>query len=143
MRVFIAGIMQGSLPGVEVHGQDYRGAIREIILARHPEVEIIDPWELHPQSTSYDAERGRRTFLELIEEAGRADIVVAYLSEASMGTALEMWRACEKGLPILTISPLAENWVVKFLSTQVFATLEEFEAFVGEGGLEGLRGPAT
>jgi len=70
----------------------------------------------------------------LIVEAGRADIVVAYLSEASMGTALEMWRAYEKGIPILTISPLAENWVVKFLSTQVFATLEEFEAFVGEGG---------
>lgn len=143
MRVFIAGIMQGSLPGVEVHGQDYRGAIREIILARHPEAEIIDPWELHPQSPSYDDERGKRTFLELIEETGRADIVVAYLSEASMGTALEMWRAYEKGLPIITISPLAENWVVKFLSTRVFPTWEDFETFVGEGGLEGLRGPST
>lgn len=138
MRVFIAGIMQGSLPGVEVHDQDYRGAIQEIILARHPEAEIIDPWELHPESPSYDAERGKRTFLELIEEAGRADIVVAYLSQASMGTAIEMWRAYEKGVPILTISPLTENWVVKFLSTQVFPTMKEFEAFVGEGGLEGL-----
>jgi hypothetical protein len=138
LRVFIAGIMQGSLPGVEVHGQDYRGVIREIILARYSEAEIIDPWELHPEGPSYDAGRGKRTFLELIEEAGRADIVVAYLSQASMGTALEMWRAYERGLPILTISPLAENWVVKFLSTQVFATLEEFEAFVREGGLEGL-----
>jgi len=138
LRVFIAGIMQGSLPGVEVHGQDYRGAIREIILARHPGAEIVDPWELHPESPSYDAGRGKRTFLELIEEAGRADIVVAYLSQASMGTALEMWRAYEKGVPILTISPLAENWVVKFLSTQVFATVEEFEAFVGEGGLGGF-----
>ena len=35
-------------------------------------------------------------------------------------------------------TPLAENWVVKFLSTQVFATLEEFEAFVGEGWLGGV-----
>jgi len=138
LRVFIAGIMQGSLPGVEVHGQDYRGAIGEIILARHPEAEIIDPWELHPQSPSYDAERGKRTFLELIEEAGRADIVVAYLSQASMGTALEMWRAYEKGVPIITISPLAENWVVKFISTQVFPTMKEFEAFVVEGGLGGM-----
>ncbi|MCJ7666727.1 MAG: nucleoside 2-deoxyribosyltransferase [Anaerolineae bacterium] len=143
MRIFISGIMQGSLPGVEVHGQDYRGAIREIILASHPEAEIIDPWELHPESPSYAAEKGRRTFLELIEEASRADIVVAYLSEASMGTAIEMWRAYEKGLPILTISPLAENWAVKFLSTQVFATLEEFETFVVEGGLEELRGPSS
>jgi len=40
-------------------------------------------------------------------------------------------------------TPLAENWVVKFLSTQVFATLEEFEAFVGESDLEELRGPST
>jgi len=138
MRVFIAGIMQGSLPGVEVHGQGYRSTIREIILARHPEAEIIDPWELHRESPSYDAERGKRTFLELIEEAGRADIVVAYLSHPSMGTAIEMWRAYEKGASVLTISPLAENWVVKFLSTQVFVTLEEFQTFVKEGGLEGL-----
>lgn len=143
MRVFIAGIMQGSLPGVEVHGQGYRSTIREIILASHPEAEIIDPWELHPKSPSYDTERGKRTFLELIEEAGKSDIVVAYLSQASMGTAIEMWRAYAKGVPILTISPLAENWVVKFLSTRVFLTWEDFEAFVGEGGLEGLRGPST
>jgi len=41
------------------------------------------------------------------------------------------------------ISPLVENWVVKFLSTRVFPTWEDFEAFVGEGGLEQLRGPST
>ena len=98
--------MQGSLPGVEVHGQGYRGAIREIILASHPEAEIIDPWELHPESPSYDAGRGKRTFLELIEEAGRADIVVAYLSQASMGTALEMVRAHDAGTPVVSISPM-------------------------------------
>jgi len=143
LRVFISGIMQGSLPGVEVHGQEYRSAIREIILASHPGAEIIDPWELYPQSPSYDAERGKRTFLELIEEAGRADIVVAYLSEASMGTALEMWRAYEKGLPILTISPLAENWVVRFLSARIFSDLNEFAQFIADGGLEGLWGPLT
>jgi nucleoside 2-deoxyribosyltransferase len=143
LRFFIAGIMQGSLPGVELHGQDYRQAIQEIILSQYPEAEIVDPWELHPESPSYDAERGKRTFLELIEEAGRADIVVAYLSQASMGTAIEMWRAYEKGLPILTISPLAENWVVRFLSARIFSDLNEFAEFIADGGLEGLRGPLT
>jgi DNA-binding winged helix-turn-helix (wHTH) protein len=59
-----------------------------------------------------------------------------------MGTAIEMWRAYEKGLPILTISPLVENWVVRFLSTQVFTTLEEFRAFVEQGGLEALKNGA-
>jgi len=75
----------------------------------------------------------------LIEEVGRADIVVAYLSQASMGTAIEMWRAYEKGVPVLTISALAENWVVNFLSTRVFPTMDEFAVFIEQGGLKALK----
>jgi len=62
----------------------------------------------------------------LAGEAGAADIVIAYLPEASMGTALEMVRAYDNGVPILTISPMAKNWFIKALSARVFPTLEAF-----------------
>jgi nucleoside 2-deoxyribosyltransferase len=71
---------------------------------------------------------------ELIEEAERADVVIAYLPEASMGTALEIWAAYERGIPIISISPMVENWVVKFLSTWLFPTIEDFASFLTNGG---------
>lgn len=136
MRIFIAGIMQGSLLGTEIVPQDYRQQVTQIIAQKYPEAEIVDPWELHPDSLNYGYEAAQRAFLELIEHAGNSDVLVAYLPEASMGTALEMWRAYERGIPILTISPLAENWVVKFLSVKVFPGLGEFAEFIADGGLQ-------
>jgi len=139
LRFFIAGIMQGSLADVGIHDQSYREAIGEAIRARFAEAEIIDPIELHPEGgLNYGPEEAKRTLLELAEEAARADVLIAYLPEASMGTAVEMWQAYRAGKPILTISPLAENWVVRFLSTRVFPSLGAFESFVAEGELEKL-----
>lgn len=139
MRFFIAGIMQGSRADVGIHDQSYRVAIGEAIKARFAEAEIIDPIELHPDAgLNYGPEEAKRTLLELAEEAARADVLIAYLPEASMGTAVEMWQAYRAGKPILTISPLAENWVVRFLSTRVFPSLGAFESFVAEGELEKL-----
>jgi len=139
LRFFISGIMQGSRADVGIHDQNYRVAIRMAIKARFTEAEIIDPLELHPDAgLSYGPEEARRALLELAEEAAQADVLIAYLPEASMGTAVEMWQAYRAGKPVLTISPLAENWVVKFLSTRVFPSLEAFESFVAEGELEKL-----
>ena len=138
MRFFISGIMRGSRPDKGICDQDYRKIIKAIIKARLPEAEVIDPLELHPDSVDYRPEEGKRVLLEMAEEAARADVLIAYVPEASMGTAIEMWRAYRAGRVVLTISPLAENWVVKFFSTRVFPTLQDFEAFVADGGLEGL-----
>ncbi len=138
MRFFIAGIMQGSLAEVGIHDQSYRVAVGTAIKARFTEAEIIDPMELHPDSVYYEPDKARRTLLEMAEAAAQADVLIAYLPEASMGTAVEMWEAHRAGKPVLTISPLAENWVVRFLSTRVFPSLAAFESFVAEGELEKL-----
>ena len=131
--------MQGSLAEVGIHDQSYRVAIGAAIKARFVEAEIIDPMELHPDGgLNYGPEEAKRTLLEMADEAARADVLIAYLPEASMGTAVEMWEAHRAGKPILTISPLAENWVVRFLSTRVFPSLAAFESFVAEGELEKL-----
>ena len=131
--------MQGSRAEIGIHDQSYRVAIGTAIKARFPEAEIIDPIELHPDGgLNYGPEEARRTLLEMAEKAAQADVLIAYVPEASMGTAVEMWEAYRAGKPILTISPLAENWVIKFLSTRVFPSLEDFESFVAEGELEEL-----
>ncbi len=138
MRFFIAGIMQGSRTEPNIHDQGYRVAIGAAIKDRFTKAEIIDPMELHPGGVYYGPDKAKRTLLEMADEAAQADVLIAYVPEASMGTAVEMWQAHQAGKPILAISPLAENWVVRFLSTRVFPSLGAFESFVAEGELEKL-----
>jgi len=132
-RVFIAGIMQGSLRENGMLEQNYRQMISAFLQQHVPDIEIVDPGALHPNSVSYNAEDARRTLIDLTQEAGRVDVLIAFVPEASMGTALEMWEAYQHQRPIFTISPLIHNWVVKSLSTQVFADMDSFRAFVASG----------
>ena len=136
MRIFIAGVMQGSRIELSITAQTYREEIADIIQAHLPEVEILDPNRIHPDSVSYDRERAKRTFVEMSELAAQVDALVAYVPEASMGTAVEMWQAYRAGIPVYTISPLAENWVVFTLSREVFPDMAAFAMFVAENGLD-------
>ena len=62
------------------------------------------------------------------------DVVIAFVPEASMGTAIEMWEAHEHGRAVvLAISPLVHNWAIKFCSHAVFESLDLFEAAVRDG----------
>jgi hypothetical protein len=135
-RIFIAGIMQGSRRANDITAQDYRQQIGAWLTAHLPAVEIVDPFELHPDSIGYSDDDARRTLIDLARLAGRVDAVVAFVPEASMGTALEMWEAYHQQRPVITISPLTHNWVVKSLSTRVLADLAEFHAFVESGEFE-------
>jgi hypothetical protein len=60
------------------------------------------------------------------EHAAASDPLIAYVPTASMGTALEMYVAHQRGVPVVTISPLAENWVVRALSRWVFPDVGSF-----------------
>ncbi len=135
-RVFIAGIMQGSRRANDITAQDYRQQIGAWLTTHVPSVEVVDPFELHPDSVGYSDDDARRTLIDLARLAGRVDAVVAFVPEASMGTALEMWEAYHQGRPVITISPLVHNWVIKGLSTRVLADLAEFRAFVESGEFE-------
>ena len=135
MRIFIAGIMQGSRRDNEVDDQGYRQQIAASLRRHLPEAEIVDPWELFPDSPGYTDEQGKRVFISMCEAAADTDALVAYVPEASMGTAVEMWQAYRAGVPVYCISPLTANWVVRFLARRVFPNLEAFEAFVAQGRL--------
>jgi hypothetical protein len=136
MRIFIAGIMQGSRRDKGMEDQNYRQRIASAIRARVPDADILDPWELFPDSPTYNSDQARQVFMSLNDAAATANVLIAYVPEASMGTAIEMWQAFRVGARVLTISPLTENWVVKLLSHRLFATLDEFEQFVARGEFE-------
>jgi hypothetical protein len=136
VRVFIAGIMQGSRRDHYIGTQDYRNIIAQVLQEHHPGVEILDPNELHPNGVDYDDKMAKATLLAMAELAGQADLVVAYAPQASMGTALEMWQAYQGGVPLITISPMTANWVVKHLSTLVLPDLDAFRAWMADGGFD-------
>ena len=133
--VFLSGVIQGSHADDTLHAQNYRQELRDIITAAHPEAEVVCPVELNPESVAYDNEAARRAFMSELDLAAKADVLVAYAPVATMGTAVEMYRAHAAGRLVFTISPMATNWTVRFLSAQVFEDLPAFEAFVRNGGL--------
>jgi hypothetical protein len=136
VQVFIAGIMQGSRLDRYIGDQDYRRIIGEALLERYPNVQIKDPNELHPNGVDYGDELAKATLLEMADLASQADVVIAYAPQASMGTAIEMWEAFQAGAPLITISPMTANWVVKHLSTVVLPDLNAVNAWVDEGGFD-------
>lgn len=138
MRVFLAGIMQGSLQELRIVDQGWREAIKES-LARHlPEAEVYCHYEAHPESVSYQHTEIVRTLLDGFRRAAECDLLVAYLPSASMGTAIEMYEAARNGAVVLTISPLAVNWVVLACSDKVFPGMADFDKFLAAGQLSEL-----
>ena len=133
ITLFVGGIMQGSKREMAVHDQAYRDQIAAIVHRHHPDVEIVDPAKLHPDSVAYTRQRAVATFRASLERAAAADVLIAYLPEASMGTALEIWHAHEAGKPVFVVSPLLSNWMLWATATRIFPDIDAFSAFV-EGG---------
>jgi hypothetical protein len=135
MKFFLAGIMQGSHRGLALHAQDYRARLNALLAQYFPTAEIYDPLADHTNSLDYDDEQGRRVFLHHVQLCGEVDVVLAFVPEASMGTAIEMWHAHQSGKAVVTISPLEHNWAVKFLSHAWYRDLAAFEAALRSGQL--------
>jgi len=138
VRIFLAGIMQGSLEEEGLHPQDYRGRIKELFSRHVPEAQVYCPVENHPKSLGYSHRQGRQVFFDHLEMAASCDVLLAFVPEASMGTAVEMWEAFRNGRVVLTVSALKTNWTVKFLSTHIVKDLDELGSFLETGGLDRL-----
>ncbi|MDD3588601.1 MAG: hypothetical protein PHQ75_15570 [Thermoguttaceae bacterium] len=133
MKFFIAGIMQGSETEKKIHSQNYRTVIKEIVLREFPDADVYDPFEKHKNSLQYGTETGKETFLRHNKMCGnQVDCLIAFIPEASMGTAIEMWEAWKNGATVISISPMAANWAVKFLSHAVYPDIESFAESAGD-----------
>ena len=140
MKIFIAGIMQGSIKGKGIQEQDYRSIIKNSLEINHPDAEIVDPYSLFPDSVEYDDRQSKKTLFAMATEAESADYLIAYLPEASLGTALEMIRAYDNGKTVLCISPLEKNWFIRAVSSKIFSSLDDFCTWIRETNLIDLKG---
>ena len=135
---FVAGIIQGSLREPTIHSQTYRERIVALLRGAFPDAEVYCPIEEYPHSLGFSDDDARATFFGLMDRAGEADVLVAFVPEASMGTAIEMWQAHRHGRLVVTISPLAVNWAVRFLSDVALPDIAAFEHYVTSGELARL-----
>ena len=116
MRFFIAGVMQGSSHGTELHDQDYRERIEATIRRAMPTAEVYDPWANHRESITYDDLTGTQVFLE-------------------HNRMCEMWEAFRNDRMVIAISPMAHNWAIKFVSHLRFDSLDDFDRAMEDGSL--------
>ena len=138
MKVFLAGIIQGSKVAAEIHNQDWREPIRRAVETHLPGAEVYCHYTEHPNSIAYALPEIVATLEDGLRRAAESDLLIAYIPSASMGTALEMHEASRNGAVVLTISPLAANWVIRAYSDRIFPDAECLEAFLAGGELEGL-----
>ena len=143
MKIYISGVMQGSKKGQGIQEQGYRQVISDAVKIRHPNAEIYDPFLVFPDSVEYDDQRSKQVLFAMADEAASADIVIAYLPEASMGTALEMIRAYDNGKTIISISTLEKNWFIRAVSAKIFLSLDDFCAWIHQTHLAELIAEST
>jgi len=134
LRFFLSGIMKGSQAATGLHAQDYRGQLASWIAEFFPGASIYDPLQVQVAAAD-DPDASRRAFFAHNRRCGDVDVLVAYVPEASMGTAIEMWEAHRHGVAVISISPLHRNWVIRFLSHAIYADLEQFRAALADGTL--------
>ncbi|MFA6030417.1 MAG: hypothetical protein WC969_11225 [Elusimicrobiota bacterium] len=138
MKVFLAGIIQGSIVEAKIHSQDWRVPIKAALARHAPEAEVYCHYTEHPNSISYDLAGIKTTLEDGIRKAAESDLVVAFVPSASMGTALELYEAARGGAAIVTISPLSANWVLRAYSDALLPDVAAFEAYLAEGKLRAL-----
>jgi len=136
MKIFIAGVMQGNRKNTKIHSQNYRKEIIRILTKLETTLEVIDPHITDPDRLIYNDEQAAEIFFRNNFMIRDMDLVIAYVSEASMGTAIEMWEAWKNKIPIITISPLKYHWTVKLLSSKIYSTIAEFAKGAREGELK-------
>jgi hypothetical protein len=138
MKIYISGVMQGSIKGHGIGEQGYRQIISEAVRILHPHAEIYDPFTVFPGAAEFDDQQSKQALFEMADAAASADIVIAYLPEASMGSALEMIRSYDNGKMIISISTLKKNWFIRGVSTKIFHSLDDFCVWVAETNLGDL-----
>ena len=135
MHVFIAGVMQSSRLDDRIDSQDYRLRIAEALRTHLSGARVTDPWALHPDSVSYEMEDVRHTFMSNTALAGEADLLIAYLPQASMGTAIELWTAYHNDAFIVAVTPMVHNWVVRITADEILPDLESLLGYIESGKL--------
>jgi len=141
MKIFLAGIIQGSLSEARIHNQDWRTPIKRVLSEHMPEAQVYCHYSLHPNSITYELPEIRTTLEDGFKQAAECDVLIAYVPSESMGTAIEIHQAARNNAIVLTISPMTPNWVLRAYSHRIFPDVDAFEEFIATGGLDELIEP--
>lgn len=133
LRIFLAGIIQGSLHDTEIHSQNYRLRLAKLLRETIPHADVYDPTAEHANSVHYSNEQGRKVFFDHNFLCREMDVIVAFVPEATMGTAIEMWEGFQHGACIIAVSPLKTNWVIRFLTHHCCENMEALETAILSG----------
>jgi len=137
-QFFLAGIIQGSHLDLCVHNQAYRPRIESLLSKNFPKSKVFCPVKKHPESPTYSDEDAKRVFFKHVDVVKQSHCLIVYLPEASLGSGIEMWEAYHQNIPIITISPMTTNWVVRIFSHVVCEDINSFQKFVERGDLKNL-----
>jgi len=138
MKVFIGGIMQGQRQDDQIDSQTYRTQITDAFQQYAPEINMIDPWALNPNSVNYDEATARHTFHTMTRKVQESDLMIAYLPRMSMGTAMEMWEAFNAGIYIVAVSPYVHHWAIRFTANEILPDMDTLLADIENGRLPQL-----
>ena len=130
MNIFLAGIIQGSIAEEKIHPQGWREPIQAAIAKHIPNADVYCHFTAHPNSMTYDMPEIRKTFDDGVERARSADMLIAWLPSASMGTAIEIFEAYQAGAVVLSVTPMAANWVIRLYSDKIFPDVETLNKFL-------------
>eukprot|EP00933_Yihiella_yeosuensis_P007749 TRINITY_DN112910_c0_g1_i1.p1 TRINITY_DN112910_c0_g1~~TRINITY_DN112910_c0_g1_i1.p1 ORF type:complete len:141 (-),score=26.07 TRINITY_DN112910_c0_g1_i1:62-484(-) len=121
-----------------VKPQDYRKEIADLIKQIDRGAEIVEPWDhvaevAQINGTSLeglhsDDKMVRTVFTSVVDLVKGCDVIISFLPEASMGSAIELWEAQKAGVLILTVSPMTTNWAIRSVTDHNFLDLEDLKA---------------
>jgi len=82
--------MQGNKKVHGIRPQSYRTSITNHLDNLNVKAEIVDPDKTDPDRLKYNNKQAGEMFFRYCKIAGKVDLLISYLPEASMGSAVEM-----------------------------------------------------
>lgn len=138
LSFYLSGTMQGSKKDTSITEQDYRQILREIILKTYPSSEIICPRDLFQNVSPNDTETIKLIIPKCVEVSRNCDIVIAYLPEASMGSAVELWEAHKNSKTVLVITTMRHNAMILSIADKIFNDFSDLDTFLQNTEVESL-----
>ncbi len=132
-RIFLSGIMMGNSENVQ--NQSYRHIIKKILQSRYgnlvsiddPYEDFIDPNDKNKLSPFY--------YDYLLSRVASSDILISFIPNASMGSAVELYHAHLNKVPAYVISPL-HHIVFNSCTQHQYYTFQDFINQLNNGELD-------
>ncbi|MCD4656478.1 MAG: hypothetical protein K8S87_02925 [Planctomycetes bacterium] len=126
IKIFVSGIVHGSREN-DVYPQCYRKRIVDVIEKSWQSAIVICPTIVNSKSLTESVTETAKAFEQQLSLLKKSNIVVAYIPEASMGTAIEIYNASMRGKYVVTITPLISNRMIRMFSHDIYDSVDSFE----------------